>query len=185
VQGPLASVRATKDEVSSHRAGDEIVPSADVVMDTGFDLEAVPEVVWPWIVQLGKRRAGWYLPRWVERFVPPSRRAARGVVPQWQRLAVGDLIPDYGGRDETFEVVEIEPVRHLVYRSTRGRTDLTWTITLTAQGPGAVRGTRVHLRLRLGAVRRVWLAENLGGWFDALTIAAMAAGLRERVPGRS
>jgi hypothetical protein len=185
VLGPLARVRATKDEVSSHRAGDQIVPSADVVMDTGFDLEAVPEVVWPWIVQLGKRRAGWYLPRSVERLVPPSRRAARDVLPQWQDLAVGDVIPDYGGPQETFEVVEIEPARHLVYRSTRGHTDLSWAITLTAQGPGAVRGTRVHLRLRLGPVRRVWLAENLGGRFDALTIAGMAAGLRERLPVRA
>ena len=42
----------------------------------------------------------------------------------------------------------------------------------------------MHLRLRLGPVRRVWLAEHVGGLFDALTIAGMAAGLRERVAGR-
>jgi hypothetical protein len=39
----------------------------------------------------------------------------------------------------------------------------------------------VHLRLRLGPVRRVWLAETVGDWFDGLTIAWMAAGLRERL----
>jgi hypothetical protein len=39
----------------------------------------------------------------------------------------------------------------------------------------------VHLRLRLGDVRRVRLAETLGGHVDALTVAGMAAGLRERL----
>ncbi len=178
--GILDSVRASAAESAAPRPGDEVVPEADVVMDTAFGLEATPEVVWPWIVQLGKRRAGWYLPRRVERLVPPSRRAARRVLPRWQGLAVGDVIPDYGGADATFEVVEIRPPQHLVYRSTRGHTDLSWAITLIPHGPG----TRVHLRLRLGPVRRVRLAELGGGFFDALTIAGMAAGLRERLRDR-
>ena len=42
--------------------GDDLV-RADVVMDRGFDLPAPPDEVWPWLVQLGKRRAGWYLRR--------------------------------------------------------------------------------------------------------------------------
>ena len=42
-------------------------------------------------------------------------------------------------------------------------------------------GTRVHLRLRLAPVRHQRIAEVGGGLFDALTIAGMAAGLRERL----
>jgi hypothetical protein len=42
----------------------------------------------------------------------------------------------------------------------------------------------VHLRLRLGPVRRVRLATHVGGAFDALTIAGLAAGLRERLATR-
>jgi len=168
---------ATVAEVAAPRAGDDVVPEADVVMDRGFDLGAEPAQVWPWIVQLGKGRAGWYLPRVVERVVPKSRRAARAVLPRWQGLAVGDVIPDYGGADATFEVVQVDAPHTLVYRSTRGHTDVSWAITLTPRE----HGTRVHLRLRLGPVRRVKLAENFGGLFDALTIAGMAAGLRERL----
>src|SRR4051812_40255319 len=96
-------VAASEAEVAAALPGDALVPAADVVMDTAFDLTAAPEVVWPWIVQLGKRRAGWYLPRRVERLVPPSCRATRVVLPQWQGLAVGDVIPDYGGSEATFE----------------------------------------------------------------------------------
>src|SRR5690349_12605576 len=78
-------------------------------MDRAFTVAAPPAAVWPWLVQLGKKRAGWYLPAAAERFLPPGRRAAPDIRPAWQRLAVGDVIPDYGGRDETFEVAAIEP----------------------------------------------------------------------------
>ena len=172
---------ATPAEVAAPAPGDALVPDADVVMDRGFDLPAAPEQVWPWIVQLGKRRGGWYLPRTVERLVPRTRRAARSVQARWQGMAVGDVIPDYGGSDASFEAVEVEPPGpeggHLVYRSERGRVHISWAITLTPVGPG----TRMHLRLRLAPVRRVRLADSLGGLFDALTIAGMAAGLRERL----
>ena len=143
------------------RPGDDLVPEADVVMDRGFDVPATPEQVWPWLVQLGKARAGWYFPRTVERLVPPRRRATRSIEPRWQGLAVGERIPDYGGPEEYFEAVEVEPPgrRHLVYRSERGRMQLSWAITLTATSVG----TRVHLRLRLAPVRRMWLAESLRG----------------------
>jgi len=171
------SVAPRPREVAAGRPGDHLVATADVVMDRAFDLPAPPDVVWPWLVQLGKRRAGWYLTRRVERFVPPSRRAARRLEARWLDLAVGDVIPDYGGRDETFAIAEIAPSHHLVYTSRRGRTDVSWTLHLTPQESG----TRVHLRLRLGPVRHTRIAETVGGAFDALTIAGMATGLRERL----
>jgi hypothetical protein len=89
------------------------------------------------------------------------------------------VIPDYGGRDETFQVAAIEPESALVYRSTRGRMNVTWSITMLPVATGE--HTRVHLRLRLGPVRRKWLARTAGEFIDALTIAGMAAGLKERL----
>ncbi|HWO66712.1 MAG TPA: hypothetical protein VNO31_42445, partial [Umezawaea sp.] len=78
-------IAPTAEEKVGVRPGDGIVPRPDVVMDRGFDLAASPRAVWPWIVQLGKARAGWYLPRAVERWLP--RRALRHVEPRWQDLA--------------------------------------------------------------------------------------------------
>ncbi|WP_230486915.1 hypothetical protein [Nocardioides anomalus] len=157
--------------------GDELVASADVVMDRAFSLPAPPDEVWPWLVQLGKRRAGWYLPHWFERLVPPSRRGLRHLEPAHLSLAVGDVIPDWGGRDETFTVAELVPGHHLVHTSTRGHVHLSWCLLLTPEGAGS----RLHLRLRLGGVRRRWLAEHAGGLVDWATVAGLAAGLRERV----
>lgn len=178
---PFRRVDPTAAEVAAARPGDAVVDPADVVMDRAFDLVHAPDVVWPWLVQLGKGRAGWYLPRAVERFVPPGRRAIRYVEPRWQALLVGDVVPDYGGRDATFEVAEIAPASHLVYLSRRGRTAVSWTIHLTAQDLGGAVGTRVHLRLRLGPVKHVAVADRVGGAFDALTILGMSAGLAERL----
>jgi hypothetical protein len=175
----FSAVAATPVEISAPRAGDDLI-AADVVMDRAFTVAGSPDAVWPWITQLGKGRAGWYLPRHVERFLPPSRRAAREIRPEWQRLQVGDVIPDYGGRQATFTVAIVEPPSTLVFRSRRGQARLTWSIMLGAP-PDSAASTRVHLRLRIGPVHRTWLAESVGGAVDLLTIAGLAAGLRERL----
>jgi hypothetical protein len=169
--------RATDAECRAVLPGDDLVVPADVVMDRGFDLPAPPESVWPWLVQLAKRRAGWYLPASVERLVPASRRALRHIDPSLLAHEVGDVIPDWGGADATFTLHAVDPPRTLLYTSRRGRTDLTWCLRLT---PVAT-GTRVHLRLRLAPVRHHRLASTVGGAVDALTVAGLAAGLRERV----
>lgn len=172
------SVRATAAETAAVLPGDDIVPDADVVMDRAFTLAGTPDEVWPWFVQLGKARAGWYLPRLVDRWVPRDRRAYRTIEPGLQELAAGDVIPDWGGRDATFTVAELTPPGALVHTSTRGRVRLSWAISLRGGAGGT---TRVHLRLRLGGVRRVRVARVAGGFVDWLTIVGLAAGLRERL----
>ena len=174
----MTALEATPDERAATLPGDEIVPQADVVMDRAFGLDAAPEQVWPWFVQLGKHRAGWYLPRLVERAVPRRRRALRHIDSGLQRLAVGDVIPDWGGRRATFELAVLTPPTVLVHTSTRGRMRLSWAIVLSGDPPAS---TRVHLRLRLGGVRHERLASIGGGLIDWLTIAGLAAGLRERL----
>lgn len=172
--------RATPAERAATLPGDELVSPADVVMDRAFDLPAEPDRVWPWIVQLGKERAGWYLPAAVERLVPKGRRGLRLLDPRFQSLQVGDVVPDWGGRDASFTVAGIVAGDHLLYRSTRGSMQLTWCLRLSALPAG---GTRLHLRLRLAPVRHHRLAETLGGLADLATIAGLAGGLRERVAG--
>lgn len=168
---------ATYVERDRQLPGDGIVADPDVVMDRGFDLPVPPEVVWPWLVQLGKRRAGWYFPRPVEWFVPPRRRGIRHLDQRWQELAVGDVIPDYGGTDATFTLEQIEPPSLIVYSSIRGNAGVSWVLHLEERGGS----TRVHLRLRIGPVKHPRLVGTAGGLFDLLTIAGLAGGLRERL----
>jgi hypothetical protein len=176
----FASVAASEAEKTTARPGDGLIQLADVVMDRAFTIQAPPQAVWPWLVQLGKRRAGWYLPAAIERFLPPSRRAARSLDPGWLHLEAGDVIPDYGGSKATFQVAQITPPSALVYQSRRGHTRVTWSLSLEPvdSAPGQ---TRVFLRLRMAPVRHKLLARTAGELIDLLTIAGMAAGLAERL----
>jgi hypothetical protein len=185
VRRPFATVAATAEEIRAPRAGDDVVPDADVVMDRGFEARGTPEQVWPWLVQLGKQRAGWYLPARLETLVPPRMRGLRTIDPRWQELAPGDVIPDWGGADAQFEVVTVDPPHALVHRSTRPRPgreplELSWALVLTAAPPDR---TRLHLRLRINALgrRAPALVAAVGGLIDEATVGPMFAGLAERV----
>lgn len=177
-------IEPTSDEIDAPRPGDECIADPDSIMNRAFTVAAPAAEVWPWIVQLGKKRAGWYLPRTVERFFPKSRRATRKVELKWQDLAVGDVVPDYGGPNETFTVHTIDAPNALVYTSVRGAIQVSWSIQLTPLDAGA---TRIHLRLRLGPIKRKWLVNTGGELIDLLTIAGLERGLAERLEeaGRS
>lgn len=163
--------------------GDELVPDASMVFDTVRTVDAAPEEIWPWLVQLGKGRAGWYFPRRFENLlIPARRRATRTIEPQWQDLAVGDSVPDYGGRDETLEVARIDPPEALIYRSERGSAVFSWALLL--KGAPERDRTQVHLRFRgklasTGLKRR--LIVGAGEFFDRSTGELMLRGLAERV----
>jgi hypothetical protein len=172
--------------------GDGVLAGADPVIERHLQLPAPPDEVWPWLEQLGKGRAGWYLPGVVERLLPTSRRALRHVDRRWLGLRVGDVIADWGPGDPTFELLEIQRPHHLVWwserpRSPRGRAErppirMTWALVLA---PGAVRGadgTHLHLRLRLDLGRPAGPVATYGGdVVDALTVWLLGRGLAERL----
>ena len=93
----FSSVAADEAERRAARPGDDLVARPDVVMDRAFTVAAAPAAVWPWLVQLGKKRAGWYLPASAEHFLPRARRAARhqpGLAAGLkERLAAGSAPP--------------------------------------------------------------------------------------------
>lgn len=180
--------------------GDEVIPRPRAVMDRVVTLPAPPEAAWPWLVQLGRDRAGWYLPRRLERLVPPGRRPLRVIDARFQDLAVGDEVPDYGPGEPVFRVTHLDPPRALVMRTLRDPAlgwrwpepddplprralDLTWAMTLEPAGAGS----RLHMRVRMTRNTRGRLMPVAGpliGLFDWATIAVMAAGLRERLRDR-
>ena len=76
-------------------------------------VDARPEQVWPWLVQMGYRRGGLYSYDWLDRlFGYLDRSSADRVLPECQTLAVGDEIPM--GRGQGFPVTALEPARALV-----------------------------------------------------------------------
>ena len=160
--------------------GDELIPAAPLSWDRTATLDGAPERVWPWLVQLGKGRAGWYLPRSVERLVPPGRRALRHINPAHQQVAVGDRVPDYGPGG-WFEARTVDPPHALVWWTQRGRDlQFSWALVLVPAGSGSELHIRIRLNRRLGRRAR-GLIERGGELADRAFIGLMMAGLRERL----
>jgi hypothetical protein len=102
------------DERRSALLGDEFLPHAGFQRTHLRDIEAPPSRVWPWLVQIGARRAGWYS---LDRLDNAGIRSADRIIPELQALQLGDLIPALPKGDAAFAVLRLEPARVLVLGS--------------------------------------------------------------------
>jgi hypothetical protein len=76
-------------------------------------IDAAPEYIWPWLVQIGYQRGGLYSYDWLDRlFGYLDRPSATRILPEFQHLAAGDVIPL--GRGPSWPVAVVEPNRALV-----------------------------------------------------------------------
>ena len=96
------------DEATKPLPGDELVPDAQASDTRGITIEAAPDRVWPWLVQMGYERGGWYS---VDQLDMRAKSADR-IVEEWQALAVGDVLPTHPGGG--FQVKLLDPNRSLV-----------------------------------------------------------------------
>lgn len=167
--------------------GDELIPDAIMVYDQKRTIRAPAEDIFPWLLQLGKNRGGWYLPLRVESILPLSWRPSRTIESKWQRLTPGERIADYGfGRNDYFVVARVEEPRTIVLRSRRYGCNFTWALLLRELHDRALDSepaTVVHLRFRgttkaEGFRRRVVVKS--GQILDKLSTTPMLAGLAER-----
>ena len=81
---------ATDLEVSRGMPGDGIVTDPTFDATRAVTIDATPQEIWPWIVQMGFGRAGWYSYDWIDNLGRPS---ARTILPEHQRIEIGDMIP--------------------------------------------------------------------------------------------
>ena len=130
---------ATDAEVVSAMPGDEIVPEPSFTATRAITIAAPPEDVWPWIVQIGTRRAGFYS---YDLFDNAARPSADRILPQFQATRVGDWVPMSSTVNETtaFKVKAFEPNQWLLWAKPHS----TWSWTLTP-----VDGGRTRLATRL------------------------------------
>jgi hypothetical protein len=100
--------------------GDDLSPDAGYVTTRAVTIDAPPSAIWPWLVQMGQDRAGFYTHNWVERVLRSGIPDVHEVHPEWQRLAVGDLMRtnhDIGGKPMGWPVERVDPDRSIVVRS--------------------------------------------------------------------
>jgi hypothetical protein len=142
---------ATKEEAARPLPGDEVVAKADFVATRAITIDAPPDQVWPWLVQIGSGRAGWYTYDRIDNAGVPS---ATEIIPELQRLAVGDLIPMVAGKDIGVRVKELERPRRMLWWDEKGEYSWEWLLEPIDQ-----QTTRLLQRLRV--TRHPWTRKML------------------------
>jgi hypothetical protein len=136
---------ATDEEVDATLPGDELQSPYGYrpVSTRAITIDAPPEDVWPWLVQMGSGRAGFYTHEWLERlmFVTYAEgHASTRLHPEWQELHVGDRVPY--SRLNTVPVTMVEPAKVLIA------------------------GEWLVLRPLDGGMRTRLIARTRGGWLE-------------------
>jgi len=103
----------TPSDLTRVMAGDNLLVDSTFSYTMAVIVNAPPECIWPWLVQIGYQRGGLYSYDWLDQlFGYLDRPSAVRILPEFQHLAVGDAIPL--GRGPSWPVAVIEPCRALV-----------------------------------------------------------------------
>jgi hypothetical protein len=177
------------DEDLEELPGDDLLPNARSQATRAITIEARPSDVWPWLVQIGADRGGFYTYDALENAFGLGIRSVERLVSGWQHLRPGDFVAaDRRCRGGWF-VERLEPERCLVLWTgdprTGGRFDgrdtpagYTWTYVLRERADG---GTRLICRARFAYRSPLLLAPveviELVDWFMT---QRMLRGIRDR-----
>lgn len=103
---------ATDAEVCGPYPGGDAVPEGERSPTMAVTIDASPDQVWPWLVQMGGDRGGWY--SW-DRLDNGGRPSAAEVHPEWQDLALGDYVKYWTSKGpvDAWQVAALEPNRFL------------------------------------------------------------------------
>jgi hypothetical protein len=158
--------------------GDTAVPSA--YFTRAITIDAPPAAVWPWLVQIGQDRAGFYSNDWLENLFGGDIHNADAIRAEWQQRTVGDKAPmagaalrRLGGEYTLLTVRTLEPER--VIADVPGRFVLL---------PDGERGTRLLLRERLDIPERRGVTWVIWDPMHFVMEQRMLQGIKERAEGQ-
>jgi hypothetical protein len=114
----FATCFATAAERRRSHPADETVSDPLFTSTHAITVDAPPAQVWPWIAQMGAGRAGWYSWDVIDN---GGVRSATRIVPEFQAVVAGDVMPAAPGATEAFVVARADPPRDLLLTAPDGR----------------------------------------------------------------
>lgn len=170
------------EEAKRFMPGDGLVENPSFVATRAITIHGKPEEIWPWIVQMGYDRAGYYGYDLIENVGSKTGiRSAAAIVPELQHPKTGDLLPISSVAHLRFGV--IQPDQYLIWQSEAVPHDgaFTWAMYPVDQDH-----TRLISRIRL---RYHWASRSLAldlftEFADHVAVTRILAGVRGRVEGR-
>ncbi len=183
---------ATDAELERGLPGDDLIPDPIYETTHAITIDAPVDSVWPWLVQIGQGRGGFYSYDWLENLFRLDIHNADRIVPEYQHLAAGDIVSLAPDNAVPLTVVVLEPPRWLVLRTglpgeliepgnyLRGEMAATWAYILEPVG-----AERARLIVRW---RSAWEPTALAGLFNGLVLEPahfimerkMLLGIKER-----
>ena len=170
---------ATSDEIATSLPGDEIVPLPRYTYNRVVTVNAAPEDIYPWLVQMGAERGGMYTYSWFETNILRCELVnADRIHEEWQGLKVGDKVKmcpgDWG--PPAYEVALVMPNRAIVMgHQEKGRWSDIWQFVLVSQADGP---TRLLARGRDTKTGTIWDVIRPGQF---IMERGMLLGIKERV----
>jgi hypothetical protein len=185
---------ATPAEVDEVLPGDGLTAAPAEQSTRATTIAAPPEDVWPWLVQMGADRAGFYSYDWLENLFGLDIHNADTVVDEWQQLDVGDIVWANGALTGGWVVKRIVVNDVLVMKVADVHTgravtrdegvgfEFQWTFALRSTPTGS---TRLIIRERVAYGRRLtrWLMAPAGLVSFVMT-RKMLDGIRRRAEQR-
>lgn len=107
---------ATDEELQMSLPGDEHVGEPADQVTRAITIDAPPEDVWPWLLQLGADRGGFYSYESLENLFGLGIHNSDVIVPEWQQRAVGDLVFADAKGSGGWYVMELVPGEALVLK---------------------------------------------------------------------
>jgi hypothetical protein len=161
---------ATDEELERPMPGDEIVECPTFNATRAVTIAARPEEIWPWIVQMGVTRAGWYSYDLLDNLGRPS---ARAIFPQFQNPKIGDVIPMSPDGKQGMYVKDFEQDRWMLWWDGKGGMSWSWGLYPVDEGH-----TRLITRVRM---RYKWLSPSIV--FDMLVEVTDIIMMRKSILG--
>ncbi|MFW5744201.1 MAG: methyltransferase family protein [Spirochaetota bacterium] len=183
---------ATRGERTAALPGDELIATPRSGYTQAWTIDAPPAEVWPWLVQVGYARAGWYNLDWINRLASSDYfyedgRSARRIIPELQRVEPGDeigIVPQMA-----MQVVDAVPGRRLLLAgepaNPTAELNAVWLFDLHATGDGRTRlVVRFNSTFPGGLVARILngFVNEIGG--AIIQQPAMMHGLARRAERR-
>lgn len=131
---------ANDEEVGMNLPGDDIVTGADFIATRGITVRAQPNEIFPWIMQIGSGRAGWYSIDWIDN---GGRKSSGEILPQFQQIEKDQFIPFTPDGKNGMWVEDYIPDRHILWTDKAGKASWCWYLV-----PVSEKETRLITRLR-------------------------------------
>jgi hypothetical protein len=118
---------ATDAEVNRPMPGDELESHPTFLATRAITIDGTPQQIWPWLIQMGYMRAGFYGYDILENIGSPrGLESAVTILPEFQQFKVGDEVPISSAATMVFNAVE--PNRYLVWSGKDGKGGFTWAL---------------------------------------------------------